>query len=170
MERIINTMNKFVPDDFIVPEKLETDKFRLRMLSVDDVEKDYEAVMSSREHIRELYSEDYDSTWPEDTMTIEEDLEDLRRHQKGFLERKEFVYTVVSLDESLCLGCVYIQPSEKKTFDAQVDLWARSNKVEEGFEELLFKTVKKWVSEKWSFNNVAYPGFEIKWSEWNSIL
>lgn len=162
-------MNEFVPDNFIVPEKLETDKFRLRMLTVDDVKKDYEAVMSSREHIRELYSEAGDSTWPEESMTIEEDLEDLRRHQNEFLERRAFVYTVMSLDESLCLGCVYMEASEKKGYDAQIDLWGRSSEVEDGFDELLFKTVKKWVDEKWPFKNVGYPGFEIEWRKWNSI-
>ena len=38
----------FVPADFQVPPVLETERFRLRMLSVDDVEKDYEAVIESR--------------------------------------------------------------------------------------------------------------------------
>ena len=45
------TRKSFVPEDFEVPAVLETDQFRLRMLSVDDVEKDYEAVMESRERL-----------------------------------------------------------------------------------------------------------------------
>lgn len=159
----------FVPNDFIVPQKLETDTFRLRMLTVDDVEKDYEAVMSSREHIRELYSEEDDDTWPEESMTIEENLEDLRRHQNEFLERKAFVYTVMSLDESLCLGCIYINPSEKKAFDAEVSLWARAIEVENGLEKLLFETVKGWIKSEWPFKNVAYPGLEIGWDKWESM-
>jgi len=32
-----------VPDEFKVPESLETPRFRLRMLSVHDVAKDYDA-------------------------------------------------------------------------------------------------------------------------------
>ena len=36
---------KFVPDDFKIPVLLETDLFCLRMLFVDDIEKDYEAVI-----------------------------------------------------------------------------------------------------------------------------
>ncbi len=77
---------KFVPDDFIVPEKLETDRFRMRMLSVEDVEKDYEAVMSSVEHLRSLSDPEDDDIWPEETMTIEENYEDLKRHQDEFFE------------------------------------------------------------------------------------
>ena len=37
----------FVPDDFDVPAILETDRLRLRMLTVNDVVKDYDAVVSS---------------------------------------------------------------------------------------------------------------------------
>ena len=154
---------KFVPDDFIVPEKLETEKFRLRMLTVEDVEKDYDAVMSSREHLRSLASqEDEEDTWPEENMTIEEDLADLARHQDEFLKREAFVYTVVSLDESICLGCVYINPSEKKDFDAEIYLWARTSELKSGLEELLFETVKNWIVEKWPFNKVAFSGVEME--------
>jgi len=154
---------KFVPDDFIVPEKLETEKFRLRMLTVEDVEKDYDAVMSSREHLRSLASqEDEEDTWPEENMTIEEDLADLARHQDEFLKREAFVYTVMSLDESRCLGCVYINPSEKKDFDTEIYLWARTSELKSGLEELLFETVKNWIEEKWPFNKVAFAGVEIE--------
>ncbi len=151
-------MKKFVPDDFVVPEKLETEKFRLRMLTVDDVEKDYEAVMSSRDHIKNLYREEDYGTWPEENMTIEENLEDLRRHQSEFLERASFTYTVMSLDESICLGCVYINPSKRKDFDAEIDFWSRASETENELENLLYSTIKKWVKDKWPFGNVAYPG------------
>ena len=47
-------MNKeLVHVDFEVPEVLETDEFRLRMLTVKDLEKDYDAVMSSVGHLKE---------------------------------------------------------------------------------------------------------------------
>jgi hypothetical protein len=41
----------FVPTEFAVPGTLETDEFRLRMLTVNDVVKDYDAVMTSVEHL-----------------------------------------------------------------------------------------------------------------------
>ncbi|MCT4508096.1 MAG: hypothetical protein N4A48_04930 [Tepidibacter sp.] len=123
-------LNKFVPDNFIVPEKLETEIFRLRMLTTDDVEKDYEAVMSSREHLITLSDEDDEYAWPRKDMTIEENLEDLQRHQSEFLDRTAFTYTVMSLDEKICLGCVYINQSKQKNFDAEVYLWARESEIE----------------------------------------
>lgn len=41
--------------EFKVPETLETDRFHLRMLTVNDVVKDYDAVMSSKQHLHELF-------------------------------------------------------------------------------------------------------------------
>ncbi len=40
-----------VPADFDVPEVLETDRLRPRMLTVNDVVKDYDAVVSSTDHL-----------------------------------------------------------------------------------------------------------------------
>ena len=64
-----------MPQDFNVPEVLQTDKFRLRMLSVSDVEKDYEAVMTSIGHLRGVFGEN--SKWPTKDLTLEQDLRDL---------------------------------------------------------------------------------------------
>jgi hypothetical protein len=43
-------LTPFVPPQFQVPRVLETAEFRLRMLTVNDVVKDYDAVMTSLEH------------------------------------------------------------------------------------------------------------------------
>jgi hypothetical protein len=63
----------FVDEDFVVPDNLETDEFRLRMLTVNDVVKDYDAVMSSVDHLSKVWP---GSGWPDD-LTLEEDLIDL---------------------------------------------------------------------------------------------
>jgi hypothetical protein len=42
----------FVPADFILSQRLETNELRLRMLTINDVVKDYDAVMTSVEHLR----------------------------------------------------------------------------------------------------------------------
>jgi len=103
----------FVPDNFEVPAVLETERFRLRMLTVNDVVKDYEAVMTSKEHIHDIWG----PGWPEG-LTLEQNLIDLGWHQKEFQRRRSFAYTVVALDESRVLGCVYIYPTRKEGYDA----------------------------------------------------
>ncbi len=146
--------DQFVPNDFEVPLLLETDLFRLRMLSIDDVEKDYEAVIESRELLHTMFG----GLWPKSGFTIGENLTDLERHQQEFLDRKAFTYTVVSLDESKVLGCVYITPSEVTGPDAIVVMWVRQTEYEKGLDEVLFNTVRDWISTDWRFRKVDYPG------------
>ena len=67
------TATPFVPADFVVPIRLVTPEFSLRMLTVDDVIKDYEAVMSSVAHLRTVWP---DVTWPEG-LTLRQNLIDL---------------------------------------------------------------------------------------------
>ena len=146
----------FVPSDFYVPPVLETERFRLRMLSVQDVEKDYEAVIESRELLHSMYG----GTWPREGFTLEENLEDLERHQEEFLKRKAFAYTVVSLDESRVLGCVYINPARTADADAEVRLWVRQSEYDQGLDPILFQAVRDWIDSAWPFASVAYPGRE----------
>ena len=146
--------NRFVPDDFEIPALLKTDRFRLRMLSVDDVEKDYEAVIESRELLHTLFG----GPWPRPGFTLEENLADLERHQQEFLSRKAFAYTVVSLDETRVLGCVYIDPPETTDSNAVVVMWVRQTEYDKGLGEILFNEVRNWISSEWPFKKVDYPG------------
>ena len=156
----------FVDVDFVVPEVLETSEFRLRMLTVNDLIKDYDAVMSSVDHLKSVWP---DSGWPEG-LTLEEDLIDLGWHQKEFLNRTSFAYTLVTLDEETVSGCVYINPTRAKAYDAEVYLWVRSSELESDLDARLFDTVKRWLAEDWSFENPAFPGREIDWNRWESLL
>jgi hypothetical protein len=117
-------MNKvLVPPDFTVPVSLETANFRLRMLTINDVVKDYDAVMTSVDHLKGLFGRG--STWPSPDLSLEQDLIDLGWHQKEFQKRSSFAYTMMSLDEKLCLGCIYIYPTSEAGCDAEVYLWTR---------------------------------------------
>lgn len=143
----------FVPENFVVPPSLETKDFRLRMLSVDDVEKDYEAVMETQERFHSM-----GSSWPREGFKIEENLADLEQHQQEFLDREAFAYTVVSLDESRVLGCVYINPTESADVEASVYMWVRESEYDKGLDAILFQTVKDWIDSSWPFTAVSYPG------------
>ena len=149
-------MKKLVPDNFEIPEKLQTDKFRLRMLTVDDVDKDYEAVMSSIEHLQGIFGERID--WPSPNLTKKQDLIDLGWHQKEFQRRTSFAYTVMKPDEKECLGCMYIFPTDKQGYDADVFMWVTKKEYDNGLDSMLFDTVKSWIKKDWPFKKVAYPG------------
>jgi hypothetical protein len=136
-----------VPDDFDVPAGLETDRFRLRMLSVRDLVPDFEAM--------------HDRVAPDGThrgapgLTLEQNLVDLGWHEKEFQLRRSFAYTVTALDESRVLGCVYLYPSEDA--DVEVHLWVRRDAWEAGLDPELEQAVRAWVAEHWPFSTAVYP-------------
>ncbi len=144
----------FVPRDFKVPKSLETNEFMLRMLKVTDVIKDYDAVMSSVEHLQKTNPD----KWPPRDLSMEQDLIDLGWHQKEFQMRSSFAYTVITLDESRILGCVYIMPTLEAGIDAKIYMWVRKSEYDEGLDPVLFRTVKNWIEKEWLFGKVSYPG------------
>jgi hypothetical protein len=158
-------VTRFVPGDFHVPATLETEEFRLRMLTIHDVVKDFDAVITSVEHLKTIWP---GGKWPVG-LTLEQNLIDLGWHQKEFQTRRSFAYTVVSLSEETVKGCVYIEPARKKGYDAEVYLWARQSELANGLEDRLYDTVRKWVTQEWPFGKVAFPGRSIDWDSWSRI-
>jgi len=115
------------------------------------VEKDYEAVMETQKRFLSLGYE-----WPREGFTIGENLTDLEQHQREFLDRKAFAYTVVTPDESRVLGCVYINPSREEGVDARIRMWVRESEYQKGLDPVLFKAVKEWIKKEWPFKMVSY--------------
>ena len=160
-----------VPDDFDVPSVVEQPGFRLRMLTVNDLIKDYDAVMSSADRLTTVFGDD--SGWPHG-LTLEQDLIDLGWHQKEFQARTSFAYTVMSLDEETCLGCVYIMPLFRgglavEEYDVAVYLWVRDSAFADGLDDTLYRFVRGWIDEVWPFKRPAYPGREIAWADWRLL-
>ena len=158
-------MGQWIDKEWRVPERLDEDQFALRMLSVDDLVKDYDAVMSSRHEIQGVFGPTSD--WPGEDLTMRQDLIDLGWHEKEFQRRTSFAYTVMSPPNALgeefeCLGCVYIYPSEQVAVDAVVIVWARSGS---GLDQALFESVKQWMAKDWPFSNVVFPGRDISWQD-----
>ncbi len=159
--------DRFVPADFEVPAKVETAEFRIRMLTVNDVVKDYDAVMSSLAHLQGMFLDHWG--WPTAELSLEQDLIDLGWHQKEFQNRTSFAYTVVTLDESRVLGCIYVFPFKGEGYDADVALWVRSDVLKTGMDERLFQTVKSWMADDWPFEKVAYPGRDLSWETYKEL-
>lgn len=155
-----------VPDTFTVPARYEGPGWHLRMLSVDDVEKDYEAVMASAARLKGLL--DPESPWPEG-LTAREDLVDLAWHEREFTLRHSFAYTMMAADESLCLGCCYLFPANTDAFDAAAFYWVREGSEAEAREREFGRHLRTWLADVWPFERVAFPGREQSWDDWRSL-
>lgn len=155
-----------VPRIFVVPEHLLCDGFHLRMLSVHDLIKDYEAVMVSQETLPKILPPE--KTWPAG-LTLTEDLIDLAWHQREFTLRSSFAYTVMTTDETQCLGCCYINPSDRRGYDALAWYWGRGDRMSSGLDERIGQAFRNWLLRDWPFKNVAFPGRDISWDKWSSL-
>jgi hypothetical protein len=83
--------------------------------------------------------------------------------------RSSFDYAVVSPDGKRLLGCVYVDPPEKAGYDAEAYYWARRDGPERGLEEELGESTRRWIPEAWPFENVAYPGRDISWEDYDAL-
>ena len=146
-----------VPEEFEVPQILENSEFILKPLTINHLVKDFDAVISSVTHLEGLMSKN--DRWPIG-LTIEENLIDLGWHQREFTLRHSFAYTVLSLDEVQCLGCCYIYPADKESFDAQAFYWIRTEHLESGLEKRLGNVFRAWLKNDWPFSKVIFPGRE----------
>ena len=149
----------FVTKSFDVPLSAEAARFQLRALSIDDVVKDYEAVMTSREHLWHRFGEIW--AWPGRDHSLEQNLIDLARHQSEFQQRTGFSYSVLSPDYSCVLGCVYVYPPTSDAVDAHVWFWARQSEIASKLEQAIETFLIAWLSDSWPFGTVRLNGKHV---------
>ena len=142
----------FVPPDFEVPARLETELFTLEPLGPEHNERDYDAWTSSKEHIHATPGW-HDSSWPR-AMTLDENRGDLERHADDFRKRTGFTYTVLDRPSGDVVGCVYIYPVRDSQHDARVLSWVRASRAD--LDVPLWRSVGDWVAAEWPFRSVEY--------------
>jgi RimJ/RimL family protein N-acetyltransferase len=141
-----------VPSEFVVPDTLVTERFRLEPLGPQHNDSDYEAWSSSVEHIRMTPGWETRS-WPGD-LSLEDNMRDLQRHADDFENRLGFTYTVLDPSTGDVIGCVYIYPDKSGQHDARVHSWVRASRSELDVE--LWRAVTDWLADAWPFERVAY--------------
>jgi hypothetical protein len=143
----------FVPADFKVPAKLVRKEYQLVPLGPELAKHDFDAYMSSIEHIRANFGS---GKWPTAGITMAEAVKDVEGEQERFAARKSFTYAVLTPDGKQELGCVYIQPSRDASADAVVRMWTTKKAFDAGLQAKLETDVKAWLGKDWPFKNVAY--------------
>ena len=147
-------MTEFVRASFDPPLSLVHADFRLQPLGPEHNASDYAAWSSSIDHIRSTPGF-ADWSWPH-PMTLAENLGDLVRHANDFATRTGFTYTVLAPDQdrATVIGCVYIYPSKREGYDADVRSWVRA--ADAGLDSVLYRAVSDWLDEAWPFERVDY--------------
>ena len=157
----------FIPDDFEAPALVESDDFKLVPLGPELVDLDYAAYMSSIDHLQQTFTRS--TAWPHAEITDEEAMQDMLNEQERFVNRESFAYAVLSVDGKRERGCIYLRPSSKPGFDAEVSMWVTQDEFDAGFDAKLYAWAVQWVEESWPFLEVAYPGRSIHGDAWDKL-
>lgn len=158
----------FLPDNFTVPVLAEAAGFKLVPLGPSLAQKDFDAYMSSIEHLQTTFSRS--PNWPHKGISSADAMKDMENEQARFETRKSFAYAVLTPDGSRERGCVYVSPSTVEGYDAVVRMWVTKADYDAGFDAELYQWVTGWIQTDWPFQKVAYPGRSIDWATWDPMV
>jgi hypothetical protein len=146
-----SVMAPFVPGSFSVPLRFEGPGFRLEPLGPEHNQRDFEAWMSSLDHIRSTPGFGPEGDWPT-PMDLDANLADLVGHARDFEQREGFTYSI--LDGDTVIGCIYIYPSRDREHDADVRSWVRASRAE--MDTIVHRSLSEWITVTWPFENPHY--------------
>ena len=140
----------FVPQAFVVPTTLDGPGFRLEPLGPEHNERDYEAWMSSIDHIRTIPAFS-GGDWPV-AMTLDQNLSDLVAHASDFENRDGFTYSILDGDD--VIGCMYLYPSQDAAHDAHMKWWVTESRSE--MTPIVGPVLDAWLVAAWPFENPSF--------------
>ena len=159
----------YFPPDRPVPAGFQTNRLYLEPLQPQHGQRDYDAVMESREQLRLWSGQD----WPADNFTLAENLQDLRWHWQEHQKRIAFTYTVLDPSRQVCLGCVYMRPLDELIAhnpqklaaagedETLVRFWVRSTQLKGDLQAHLLRGLIQWLKDQWSFSRVLFETREV---------
>jgi len=157
-----------VPNSFKVPERVETERFVLvpLTLSMEAVTLDHKARQLNKKHLKEVFLPK--SEWSEGT-TLQDTIIEISAIDIDWYVLSEFVYSIRTPDELNQIGRLYIQPTRKVGYDAEVHFWIGTSEIQEEMEDVINRFVHQWIWDVWPFHKVAWPGRDISWHEWHNL-
>jgi hypothetical protein len=159
-------VRNWLPHNFEAPHMvdLQGGSHHLRPIHPDDTPLDMIAVMGSRERLWSIYGAAWG--WPPASMTAEADREDLARHADEMTRNESFNYALFDAAETALLGCVYIDPPERVSADAEISWWVVDDLVGKPIEAEVDRFVPHWITNTWPFTAPRYIGRDLTWDEW----
>ena len=156
-----------VAPGFEVPISAEGPGFRLKPLGPDLVKVDFDAYMSSVEHLQQTFTRSPD--WPRAGITDADAMLDMQTEAARFAARESFAYSVLTPDGLRERGCLYVSPSPVPGYDAIVRIWVTKAEYDAGFDAALEAWARQWIAAKWPFRKVAWPGRSTDWATWDGL-
>lgn len=139
----------------------------LRPMGPADVDLDLPAVRASRDRLWQIYGQAWG--WPPAELSREADLDDLAHHAAEIEAHESFLYGLFDADESVLLGCVYVDPPAKVGADADISWWVVEGAVGSDLEADLDAFVPAWIAAGWPFERPRYVGRDLTWQQWLAL-
>ena len=139
--------NTLVPDDFVVPLDLRTDRFRLEPLGPEHNERDHEAWMSSIAHIQATPGFAGGRTG-RGRCRLEQNLADLVRHAADFAARTGVHLFGARRRRGDRVRSTCTRPTTASTTSRRPS-WVRASRAE--LDVVLWETVSAWLAGSWPF-------------------
>lgn len=149
-----------------VPTALQRPGFHFVRQSLEHNEIDYEAVMTSKELLREWSH----SEWPEDGFTLTENSEDLVGHIEDHGADLGYGFSILTPVGDRLLGSLYLEPvapfiddyaagsalrEALATRDVRVDYWLRDSSSDDLEREVATAAID-WLREAWWFTRPVF--------------
>jgi RimJ/RimL family protein N-acetyltransferase len=158
----------WLPADFTHPTWVPVgDGYHLRPIRAADADLDYPAVMGSQPRLWSIFGQAWG--WPPASMTYEQDVKDLARHEAEIAGHQSFNYALLDDAETALLGCVYIDPPEKQGADAEVSWWLVDARAGTGLQRTVDALVPEWIAAAWPFTRPRYIGRDLSWADWLAL-
>ena len=158
----------WLPTEFTHPAWVPVcDGYHLRPITAADADLDYPAVMGSQPRLWSIFGPAWG--WPPASMTYQQDVEDLVRHEAEIAAHQSFNYALFDDAETALLGCVYIDPPEKQGADAEISWWVVDAQAGTGLERAVDALVPKWIAASWPFTQPRYVGRDLSWADWLAL-
>jgi hypothetical protein len=154
------------PNLLDVQIRLETIDFVVHRQRISDNELDFDAVMSSKEILREWS----DSEWPENDFSLEQNGQDIAEHIADHEQNSDYGFSIFTPSEDRLLGSLYlnavgplleIYPTDPMTlarlleFDVRIEYWLRAG-VSPDLELRFVRAVIKWLEDAWWFERPVF--------------
>jgi hypothetical protein len=154
------------PNSLETPIRLETADFVIHRQRISDNELDFDAVMLSKEILREWS----DSEWPEDNFSLEQNAQDIAEHIADHEQNSDYGFSIFTPGEDRLLGSLYLNavapllenyPTDPMTlarlleFDIRVEYWLRAG-VSPDLELRFVQSVIKWLEDAWWFERPVF--------------
>ena len=159
----------WLPVGWLHPRRVELPTgHHLRPITADDTDLDLVAVRSSQPRLFSIYGQAWG--WPPEDLTAEQDREDLQHHADEIEAHLSFNYALLDADETVLVGCVYVDPPEKVGgADAEISWWVADAFVGTDVEAALDELVPRWIAGDWPLDAPRYVGRDLTWDAWIAL-